>query len=169
MNFTRYAIQFQEKHSLISLEQDCIEIGPVLVPTRPNSPPWKMDWAVLFSDSKYAYLYERWSPVRSHMLGAARLGFRRHFSFHYGPTNPLKGTMGIPLRDKGNYPAVIRIDVDRWCPHIHFHNEADHISQTRVVNLTIEDVDPFDFMRAVLQHRSSKADFDAIMNFKVTA
>lgn len=174
MNFALYATQFQVKHSLISLEQGCIEVGPFFAPTKPNSPPWKMDWAVLFPDSKFAYLYERWSqvpwsPVRPPLSGAARLGYRKHFSFHYGPTNPIKGPTGIPQRDKQNYPALIRIDVDKRGPHIHFHGEADHILQSRVPELKIEEVDPFDFMRAVLQHRASQTDFDAIMNFKVTA
>ena len=173
MNFALYATQFQVKHSRISLEPGCIEIGPILAPTRPNSPPWKMDWAVFFPDSKVAYLYERWSQVPwtpgcPPLSGAARRGYRKHFSFHYGPTNPIKGPSGIPLRDKQNYPAAIRIDVDKWCPHIHFHGEA-HIAQSRVTGLKIEEVDPFDFMRAVLQHRSSTTDFDAIMNFRVTA
>ncbi len=64
------------------------------------------------------------------------------------------------------YPAVIRIDQDAdWRgPHLHFDGE-DHIAQSRVKNLRISDVDPFLFIRAVMEHRRSGDRFDNILRF----
>jgi hypothetical protein len=93
---------------------------------------------------------------------------RMHFSFHYGTTGTNFRANGFPARDKAKHPAIIRIDKDAYGPHIHFHDEADHIPQSRIDGMIIEKVDPFDFVRAVLQHRKTNEDFDSIMKFKVT-
>jgi len=167
MEYAAYATLLGIQHALIVPEQGCVEIGPIHAPSSsiPQSPPWKMDWAVLFTDGKYAYLYERWMPV-SPRIAAGRQGYRQHFSFHYGVANPQCGKYGIPKRDRINYPPIIRIDVDKYNPHIHFRGE-DHIQQDRVKGMTITSVDPFDFMRAVIAHRKTQSDFDSILNFQV--
>jgi hypothetical protein len=125
-----------------------------------------MDWAILFPDGKYAHLKERWYPATISAPRSSNWGYRKHFSFHYGMANPSKDSRGIPLPDRINFRPIIRIDHDRWGPHLHFDGE-DHIQQIRVQGMTIDDADPFDFMRAVLEHRATNANFDAVMKFQV--
>lgn len=126
-----------------------------------------MDWALLFPEGRYVYVSERWYPLKEWPPRRLRRGRRKHFSYHFGPANPKLQANGIPERDKKNNPAIIRIDCDRWGPHMHFHGEADHIQQPRVGGMVIEDCDPFVFVRAVLEHRNTSASFDSILNFKV--
>jgi hypothetical protein len=167
MYFFQYAAWLRAQHAAIQVDPAWTEIGPRHRPTRiPVSPPWSMDWAIRFPDGYYAYVYERWFPSGLFKPGSSREGRREHFSFHYGPTNPVFKPNGIPERDKINYPAIIRIDRDRRSPHMHFHGEQ-HIEQTRVSGFTIEDADPFAFIQAVLDYRAAKGDFDVLLKFKV--
>lgn len=169
MYFTDYAIRLIAEHATLAFEPGAIELGPQINPTKlPGSPPWNMDWAIRFPDGKQAYLYERWFPARSPSRGATLMGQRRAFSFHYGTTVPKMRRNGFPARDKTNHPAIIRIDLsDQYGPHLHFHSELPHISQSKVNGMTIESISPFDFVRAVIEHRKSGTDFDAIMKFTV--
>ena len=167
MNYAEYVTWLNAQHSLIMLESGCHEIGPIYGCTgRPDSPPWKMDWAVIFPDNYFAYLYERWIQIPGRLAGLGKMGFRQHFSLHYGEANPTRDRLGIPKRDNVRYPATIRIDHDKYNPHLHFRGE-DHIQQNRVVGMTITNSDPFTFMQAVLEHRKTQASFDAILKFEV--
>ena len=164
MYYADYVAWLSAEHASFTFEPGVVEVGPLLNPTRlPASPPWNMDWQIKFPDGTQAYLYERWFPVK----GSLRFGQRNAFSFHYGSATPLLRRNGFPARDKANHPAHIRIDLDVYGPHLHFHGELPHIGQEKVQGIIIEKVDPFDFVRAVQQHRSTKADFDAIMKFTV--
>jgi hypothetical protein len=168
MHYTDYGRRLLVEHATFAIEPAWVEIGPLHNPTiLPSSPPWNMDWAILFPDGKYAYAKERWYPASISRPRGANWGHRQHFSFHYGTANPARDSRGIPLPDNIHFPAVIRIDKDQWGPHLHFGGE-NHIPQTRIQGMTIEDADPFDFMRAVLEHRTTGANFDAVMNFQVT-
>lgn len=168
MYFSDYLPRLVADHASIGREAGSIEDGPLVRPTRANSPPWNMDWIVRFPDGKHAYLYERWLPdPASPRVGGVHMGARRVFSFHYGPTPTATRKNGFPARDKANYPAIIRIDNNQFGPHLHFHSEEPHISQVKVNGLNISDLQPCDFMRAVLEHRSTGVDFDEIMKFKV--
>lgn len=167
-HYVDYARWLLSEHGKFVLEAGAIELGPRHSPTAASSPPWKMDWLVRFSDGRHAHLKERWFLATRSAPRSANLGYRRHFSFHYGPTNPAADAAGFPQRDPQNYPPIFRIDLDRWGPHIHLHGN-EHIEQSRVHGLTIETVDPFDFMNAIAAHRADPSkDFDAIMAFKVT-
>jgi len=168
MYFADYANRLLAEHSSLALGPDVVEIGPLHSPTKlPGTPPWNMDWVVRFPDGKQAYLYERWFPARGPSRGGAMMGQRLAFSFHYGTSGTQVRRNGFPARDKANHPAIIRIDLDKNGPHIHFHGELPHIEQDKVIGMVIEDVDPFDFVRAVIEHRSKNTDFDEIMGFKV--
>ncbi len=163
MRYPNYVARLTAEHASFIFEPGHREIGPLHnITILPDFPPWNMDWAVFFPDGKHAYLYERWFPSP-----VAKEGVRSHFSFHYGPTGPNFRKGGFPARDKTNYPADIRIDIDKNGPHLHFHGELPHIAQSQVIGLTIADMDPFDFMRAVLKHRETRCDFDTILKFKV--
>ncbi len=168
MYYADYVAWLKAEHASITFQPGVTEIGPLHNPTvLPGVPPWNMDWLVKFPDGKQVYLYERWRPRRSPSPSTPMLGERFAFSFHYGTSTPLRRLNGFPARDKTNHPAIIRIDLDLYGPHLHFHGELPHIQQANVRGMTIGDVGPFDFIRAVLKHRETGADFDAIMNFTV--
>lgn len=168
MQYTDYVARLMTEHASISFEPGVTEVGPLHNPTvLPGFPPWNMDWLIRFPDGKHAYLYERWFPKKAPSRGGTTMGERGAFSFHYGTSGSKTRRNGFPAREKSNHPAIIRIDLDKNGPHLHFHGELPHIMQNNVKGMTIEDVDPFDFVRAVLKHRASQADFDAIMKFTV--
>jgi hypothetical protein len=166
MQFAEYDRWFWEQAGGFFFEQGCVPIGPYVTPTvAPNKPPWKAEWTVLFEDGFYFRVVENWFRRRTALGGR---GERKAFSFHYGPTNPAKNDEGVPLySDK--YPALIRIDrdTDDRDSHMHYGGE-NHIPQARVQNLRISNVDPFWFIRAVIEHRRSQDSFDKIMRFTVT-
>jgi hypothetical protein len=164
MHFDDYVNWLQREYEQISLEPNCIEIGPFYEASPGDRPPWKLDWCIRFSDQKYLKIKERWLP-RAARLGGG--GFRHHFAFHYGDANPLCDLEGIPIQDNKRFATIIRIDNDPYGPHIHFRGE-DHIKQPRVIGLVISDADPFSFFRAVAAHRTTGQDFDEILQFKVT-
>jgi hypothetical protein len=165
MRFPEYEKWLAEEVANASLEEGCVSIGPFATPTPPDRAPWEMDWTVLFADGQYFRLKEHWYRRATHLGGN---GYRKTFSFHYGPTNPDKDADGVPIASD-LYPAIIRIDEDDdWRgPHIHFDGE-EHIPQSRVMGLPITRLDPFDFIRAVMKHRRTHARFDQIMGFTVT-
>jgi len=168
MHYLDYVSWLLAEHGRLVLETGTVEVGPLHNPTfAPSSPPWNMDWLVKFHDSHHVQIKERWFPETRVVPRGANVGYRKHFSFHYGTTNPAVDVRGFPLRDPRNFPPIFRIDCDRHGPHIHFHGNS-HITQNRVQGLTIKNVDPFDFMKAVNEHRANAGkDFDAIMGFKV--
>lgn len=163
MLYAQYDKWLQEQYSKIVLEPNCVEAGPYLDPTiNPNKPPWKMEWAVIFDDGMYFRVTENWTNRKG--VGS---GYRKHFSFHYGVANPIRDQDGIPCRSPA-YPAIIRIDCDRNGPHLHYSGE-DHIQQSRVKSFRISDAEPFEFVRAVMEHRTTGKPFNEIINFQVVS
>jgi hypothetical protein len=163
MRFGEYVTWFEGVRQNLSLETGCTQVGPLHVPTALTKPPWNLDWCIRFSDGKHIKIKERWWP-RSARLGG--LGYRKHFSFHYGELNPVSDMLGFPVRDSVNYPGIIRIDSDTYEPHMHY-NEEDHINQNRVQGFNISDADLFNFINAVLLHRRTAEPFDKILKFTV--
>lgn len=164
MRYGEYAAWFDEQYKKLRFEPDCTQVGPLCVPTPIAKPPWKLDWCVRFSDQMHLKVKERWWP-RPVRLGG--LGYRKHFAFHYGQTNPDSDLDGFPLRDN-TFHSVIRIDHDPYGPHLHFGGE-DHIFQPRITGFDLSNADLFEFVRAVQRHRETGETFDKILNFTVTA
>jgi hypothetical protein len=171
MYYLDYARWLLAERAKITLEPEAIELGPLHSPTQlPSSPPWNMDWLVRFPDAHYAYLKERWWPETIAAHRSANFGYRRHFSFHYGPTNPVNDAKGYPQRDPSGFAPIFRIDCDKHGPnkaHIHLRGNK-HLYQNQIRGFTIKTADAFDFMKAIIEHRANPGrDFDAILGFKV--
>ena len=163
MHYADYEQWLKREHSLIALDPKWVEVGPFLTPTiSPNKPPWQMEWAIIFDDGLFFRVTENWFKRKS--LGGR--GLRYHHSFHYGPANPQRSTEGIPNRSPA-YPAIIRVDVDRRGPHLHYGGN-DHVPQSKVHGLDISNADPFIFAKAIIEHRQTGKDLAAIMKFTVT-
>jgi hypothetical protein len=171
MHYYDYARWLSAERAKITLEPGAIEVGPLHSYTlNPSCPPWHMDWLVRFPDAHHAYLKERWYPETIAAQRSANFGYRKHFSFHYGRTNPADDENGFPRRDPKSFPPIFRIDCDRFGPeraHIHLHGNR-HLYQAKIDGFTIKTADPFDFMKAVLEYRTKTGrDFDTIVGFKV--
>jgi len=164
MRYADYVAWFEGERRKLSLESGCTQVGPLHVPTAFTKPPWNLDWCLRFADGKHIKLKERWW-ARSARLGG--LGYRKHFAFHYGELNPVSDMLGFPVRDAVKFPPIIRLDSDAYEPHLHYNGE-DHIYQPRVQGLHISDVDMFDFINAVHQHRKGGEPFDRLLKFTVT-
>ena len=170
MRYDDYSRWLSAEHSkaMLELHYDDVQAGPYLDCTIiPNKPPWQLNWAVKFSDGKFLRITENWFRRRIHGSVAGVFGAREHFSFHYGPANPLCDADGLPIRSVA-FPAIFRIDCDRHGPHLHYLGQ-DHIPQSRVKNFRILETDPFHFFRAVLSHRATGDGFDSIFGFQVTS
>ncbi len=166
MRYLEYESWLQVEHSKIVLEPHCSEVGPLVAPTtKPDCPPWNMDWCVMFPDGKYCVVRERWFGRRGTPFGAG--GHRKMFAFHYGVAPSGRDQDGIPVKDSA-YETIIRVDMDWRGPHMHFGG-ADHILQHRVSGFLISDADAFLFVKAVLQHRSVGTDFPTLLGFTVTS
>ena len=165
LKYSEYEAWLLQEYSQITLEPHCTEVVFECGPTTslPDRAPWQMEWCVTFQDQMYFAARENWSGKK---YTNGLIGYRREFSFHYGPVSPnQRRTHGIPARDK-LYAAIIRVHSDWTGPHIHFRGE-DHIPAHRIQGLSIPDVDAFSFVRAVQEHRRTGAEFDAIMGFEV--
>jgi hypothetical protein len=162
--FAEYERWFDRFHSRITISADEVELGPYITPTRPpKPPPWQLRWAILFSDATHLFITENWWPCPAPHQS---LGYRKHFAFHYGMTGVLRDELGFPDREETGYGTILRIDVDRHCPHIHFKGE-DHIQQHRVKGLDIQKTDPFLFVSAVREHKQTGKPLEEILRFEV--
>jgi hypothetical protein len=144
-----YERWFNERHGALTLPVDCIEaFDPVLRFT--NQYTWEVEWILIFTDPK--------SYVRIHELYAKRAGLylsrRIRFSYHYGPLIKTLAS-GLPEWEAAD-ALFVRIDNSNRPPHLHHETDAkDHIPQSRVSGLTLDQVDLFDFVKAALRHRKS--------------
>jgi hypothetical protein len=160
MRYAEYEQWLDDEHSKFVVGSECTQLGPFLTPTiDPNKPPWQMEWAIVFDDGLFFRVTENWFKRKS--MGGR--GIRHHHSFHYGPANPDRDQYGIPKRSAA-YPAIIRVDVDRRGPHLHYAGN-DHIPQNKVKGFDIADAEPFVFAEAVMQHRRTGESFEKILKF----
>ena len=88
------------------------------------------------------------------------------FSYHYGDWNGLVDSDGYPEQIA---QVDLRIDKEsstKYPDHIHYAGE-NHVACTRVMGLDFEAITPFDFIRAVLEHRNTSKHFSEILGFEV--
>lgn len=162
MRYTEYVGWFEGERGKLILESGCTQVGPLWRPTPTSRPPWQVKWCVKFGDGKHLRVKESWAP-RPVRLGG--LGYRRHFSFHYGDTNPLAEMDGFPVRDNA-YATTIRIDEDPYGPHLNYDGR-NHIFQPKVQGFDIARADLFEFVKAVHLHRKTGTPFHEILKFTV--
>lgn len=163
--FTEYVAWFQAELVKVPDDPDVSCIGPILRPTSSQGPvPWKLDWALLFQDGNYLRITENYRPL-PRTRGFPR-GERDHFSFHFGKDPGPRDARGFPRRVLNDPGTILRIDLDRRGPHIHFAGD-NHIPQSRVEGMIIESFDLFVFLAAVQNHYKTGKGLDEILGFKV--
>ncbi len=146
----------------LTLESGCVFVGPFTDALgNPDSAPWRSDFAIIYSDGMYVRVGEDYRPLSKRQ---GRGGCREYFRFHYGPCTEERDEDGFPPHSK---IFQLRIDIDRWHKrHIHYMKE-DHIPKDRLPGLDFDSIDPFEFIRAVEEHRKSQRPLHEILGFKV--
>jgi hypothetical protein len=111
----------------------------------------------------YIRIYEHYRQLSKMEGGGGRL---KYFSYHYGKCGEGLDEDGFPERES---ICVLRIDVDqRHRRHAHYQGE-DHVPEARLVGLDFDAITPFDFIRAVEDHRTTSRPLHEILGFEVKA
>jgi hypothetical protein len=148
-DYFAYKRWFEAGHGALVRPVDCAERdGPVL--TYSNQYTWEVEWLLIFANPH--------SYVRIRELFAKRAGLqlsrRVQFAYHYGPIVKTD-SQGVPERDPAD-PVFVRIDNSSRPTHLHQQSDpTDHIPQSRIAGLVLEDVDLFDFVKSAFRHRQS--------------
>ncbi len=148
-DYFAYKRWFEAGHDAVTLPVDCIEpADPVL--RYSNQYTWETEWFLIFTNPQ--------SHIRIKENFARRTGLylsrRINFAYHYGPT-VRTGLSGMPDGIPSD-PVFVRIDNAGRPAHLHHEgNPSDHIPQSRVAGLVLDDVDLFEFVKAAFRHRTS--------------
>ena len=163
-SYEAYDKWFTSEYDQTRLEEGAQEIGPFLSFTiKPNLPPWKLEWFIVFGDRKYLRLYEYFDSAPKEVGG----GIRAVFSFHYGDLPPQIRNGKPAWRDHDQ--VDLRIDLDQSHGlHLHFRGE-DHIAQDRVKGFEFEAYDLFKYISVIKEHRQTQRPLDEILGFVVEA
>jgi hypothetical protein len=147
-----YEAWFGGECNKLTLEPGFTIVGPFTDACGdPDSPPWSSDFAIIYPDGMYIRVGEYYRQLPKADGGG---GCRRLFSFHYGPCTDTRDDEGFPVFSK---KFELRIDIDRLHKrHIHYMME-DHIPEARLPGLDFDSINPFEFIRAVEEHRKSKS------------
>lgn len=156
-----YEAWFEGECNNLTLEPGFTVVGPFTDATgHPGSPPWRSDFAIIYPDGMYIRVVENYRPLPKRYGGG---GCLQYLSYHYGPCTNVRDSEGFPVFIA---ECELRVDIDRWDRHIHYMNE-DHIPAVRLPGLDFERIDPFEFIRAVEEHRKSSKPLHEILGFKV--
>lgn len=125
------------------------------------APPWALAFAIIYDDWMYIRIWETYRELTKREGGGGRL---QYFSYHYGRCDEERDEDGFPGREND---CVLRIDIDeRSQRHAHYNGE-DHIPEERLVGLDFETITPFEFIRAVEEHRETAKPIPEILGFEV--
>jgi hypothetical protein len=157
-----YEAWFEGECNKLILEPGLTLVGPFTDACgNPGSAPWNSDFAIIYPDGMYIRVGEYYRQLPKADGGG---GCRHYFKFHYGSCADTRDSDGFPVFSE---EFELRIDVDRWHKrHIHYMNE-DHIPEVRLPGLDFERIDPFEFIRAVEEHRKSSKPLHEILGFKM--
>ena len=121
---------------------------------------WSFEWILTFADQKYLRIWEHHGK-RSGLQDAAR----KAFAYHYGPITG-QYPDGKLLWTRTD-PVEIRIDTSPQPAHMHFGAPEPHIQQESVLDLELESITTFVFLKAILRHRHSGISIDQALRFRI--
>ena len=158
-----YQAWFEGECDRITLGSGFTLIGPFLDCLGDDSPPWEMDFAIMYQDGMFIRIAETYDPLPKSVGGGGRI---RHLSYHYGRHN---GAYKADTTPAFSRQCDLRIDIaPHYGRHIHYNNE-DHIVEARIQGLDFDAMDPFKFIRAVEEHRKTSKPLHEILGFEVKA
>lgn len=160
MNYDQYKARFYTTVPLIAFPSETLVGLPVFRSAVPSS--WDFEWVIEFLDDlHYIHCREAWSSRLHH---PAR---RYRFSHHYGP-GPRRSANG---RIRFLQDVVLRIDRTNKPgepEHLHHLNPLPHYEQARVNGLTLDTIDMFRFISAILEHRRTGQPLHEALGYTVT-
>jgi hypothetical protein len=160
-HYTDYKAAFDKTRAALIVPADCTIQSPNYRVSGDLVDPksWDFSWWLTFVDNTY---------IVCHEIILCRNGkpLRHYFSFHYGPIVD-RDANGKIDRSHSN-ALVLRICKNGREPlHLHFKkpHPAPHYEQGKVVGLVLENVDMFQFVKAVFRSRAEGIDLDKAMGF----
>ena len=160
MRYRDYLQNYAIKKSALRLPIGTHQMGGLKCKSSPNVPPWLLDWAIVFPTHTHIRVTEYFVPQAHPNHG---LAIRKHFCYHYGPTTDVDHKAMPETKD--NAQTIIRIDQDRFGPHIHYKGQ-DHVEQNRIAgNFIIQEAEVFEFIEAIRKHQESGASFEELLSF----
>ena len=159
MNYFEFKRDFDEKRGKLKLPTDCHEQMPPSVEVA-SQYGWTFEWILTFDDHKYLRIREHHGKIAG-LLDAVR----KSFAFHYGPITgkDFDGNLLWAPTD----PVEIRIDTSPHPAHMHFGAPEPHIQQESVLNLKLETISMFIFLKAILKHRQSGVPINEALRFQI--
>jgi len=157
-----YEAWFEGECNRLAPESGIIIVGPFTDPLGcPDSAPWDSDFGIIYPDGKYIRIGEYYCQLPKREGGG---GCLKYFKYHYGPCTNSRDSDGFPFFSDD---FELRIDIDRrYGRHIHYMNQ-NHIPEDRLPGLDFDKIDPFEFIRAVEEHRKSSIPLHQILGFEV--
>jgi hypothetical protein len=158
----QYEAWFEDECNKLVVDPGLTIVGPITSALgNPDSPPWYSDLAIIYPGQMYIRVKERYRPLPKSAGGG---GCLYAFSYHYGPCTDTRDHDGFPVFcDR----FELRIDIDpRFKCHVHYQGE-DHIPEARLPGLDFKKINPFQFIRAVEEHRRSSKPLHEILGFNV--
>ena len=163
MDYFSFEKEFKRKLSQLKLPAGASWQAPLLKVTAPPL-GWIVELFLRFADDTHVRIWEDYGKV-----AGLQLSRRRRWAYHYGPIMPHQiGSDGTLVKGACTDPLELRIDTTDGL-HLHFRSQNPHYRQASIDGLTIESVDCWTFIRAVLKHRQSNKGLDEILGFKIKA
>jgi hypothetical protein len=163
MLFGDYKANFEARKSLLRFPDGTRQLGDQCeAKSRPEMPPWLVDWAIIYPDGNHVRVKEYYVPQLHPNYDR---GIRKHFSYQYGATTQTDAK-GKPFT-ASDQDTVIRLDRDQWAkPHMHYAGKSHIYQESLTGSFIINDVEMFQFIEAVETHRqSSHCPFEDILFF----
>jgi hypothetical protein len=161
-DFDEYVAWFQGGCNSIPLEPGFSIVQPEINAINNPAPPWSIAFAIIYDDGVYIRIFEHYRELSRRDGSGGRL---QYLSYHYGPCGTERDEGGFPTREDN---CVLRIDIDQSVTPKHAHYAGEnHISEHRLKGLDFSTLTPFDFIRAVEEHRKTSKPLAAILGFEV--
>lgn len=159
-DYFAYKRWFEAGQASLSLPAECVSPDPVLKYS--NQYTWTLEWFLTFPDTHtHVRVWETFAKIQA--LQASR---RISFAYHYGPTIRIDAA-GMPDGEPSD-PVFVRIDDIGGTVHLHPEGRpADHVPQDKISGLVLDQVDLFEFVKAVLRHRGSGKSIEKELRYRV--
>jgi hypothetical protein len=161
VDYLEYRRLTEASRAHLSLPPDCKDFLPLHYEFT-NRYFWTVEWVLKFDDRKHMRLREHYTKIAG--LDDSR---RKLFSFHYGETVAEEHD-GTPI-SRHDDPVDIRIDnAITGIPHLHYGLPGPHHQQASIKGkLDLGAVGMFEFVKAILRHRKSRASIEDVLHFRV--
>jgi hypothetical protein len=156
--YNRYQRELYRRRGELTLPVGCLNQDPLFKKSAHGF--WTLEWLLVFPDGYYVRIWEHYNKIKG-----SSSSVRHAFSFHYGPTEP--GRKPGAYRVGG--PVAMRVDKppDGEPTHLHYANPTQHYQQEHVSGLSLDLLEMFDWLGAVLRHREQRRPLNEVLGFQL--